>query len=164
MSNPKNETQAEKEVREYDELTAHFFLADPPDHQGHLKAVVKWVDENIEIHPACSHVTLFNFQITDNGYDERQFFSIKFGEFESGYRITFIRYNKKLKMLMPMFHSPLGAPGSYRAIDTSDDEEKAINFALNHISLSCLSKEMKMRDFNHAITVEIKTLEVYEQP
>jgi len=61
-------------------------------------------------------------------------FNILFGEFKCGRRINFsFGESGKVSMGMPMFHSPLGAPCSYGAVDISDAERKCVNHALNYI-------------------------------
>ncbi len=94
----------------------------------HIEEVHKWLEDNVKSYPSPKTLTLSEFDINweklsgsfllilDNISTER----LNFGLEDSG----------KVKYFLPMFHSPLGAPASYAAIDITNETECAILRAL----------------------------------
>jgi len=110
------------------------WLEKRPEIKQHIQEIRSWLKKNVEVHPVSQEITLYDFELEVPRQEIQGSFNLLFGEFKCGRRINFsFGENGKASMGMPMFHSPLGAPCSYSAIDISHTEEKAINHALNYI-------------------------------
>jgi len=127
------ELSSQEEVELYNKEQEDW-LNNHPEIKQHLQEIEAWLDKNVEKHPPCSEITLLNFELEVLRQEIQGSFALLFGEFKCGHRIRFsFGENGKVSMGMPMFHSPLGAPCSYGAIEVSHAEEKAVNHVLNYI-------------------------------
>ena len=91
----------------------------------HIERVGEWLDENVQVFPEPKTVTLSEF-------------SIDWDEFSGEFRLSLdsvvltgklkfgLEASGKTTFYMPMFHSPLGAPASYPAIEITDRTRSAI--------------------------------------
>jgi len=108
-------------------------LEDDPELKEHLKAVSEWLDENVVEYPEPEKVKLFNFKRTPNNYDswDERAFQVALDDTIIEDDIRFEANGaKNIRLYWPMFHSPLGAPCSYRAIEVTKDTVRAIEHAL----------------------------------
>lgn len=155
------ETDSERELREHQEELQCYLDANP-DLKRHIQQVHEWVDEHVEKHPICSSISLFDFHQSESGGAELGGFRIKFDDFESRCRISFSEEHGKLRMWRPMFHSPLGAPASFSAMQIDDNEERAINVALNKIFQLSGRDEKRIFQPDYYVTITIDTLFIGE--
>jgi len=98
--------------------------------QRHLEEVWAWLDENTASIPEPNSVTLFDFSV--NWVEWSGSFQIRFDDILYTDRFRFSEDGTgKVRVNLPMFVSPLGAPASYPAIEISDRTRQAIQRALD---------------------------------
>lgn len=93
--------------------------------KSHVERVKAWLEDNVQTFPEPAFVKLDDF-------------TVDWEEFSGEFRVAFdsVVLSKKLRFgldasgktafYVPMFHSPLGAPASYAAIDITEKTHKAI--------------------------------------
>lgn len=106
----------------------------PDDVRRHIEKVGVWLKENTLVYEDVKALTLHDFQMdwqknfgTFLVKFDAQACPMKFSVFIGG------AGNGTVSLQIPMFHSPLGAPYSYPAIDIADEVKAAIENALNDI-------------------------------
>lgn len=96
----------------------------------HIAQVKTWLDENVIHYPTPSKVTLCDFQLDwlkVTGTCVLEFDGTLIGNrFELS-----LGDNGRFKFSIPMFHSLLGVPASYAAVEFTDDTRNAINDGLS---------------------------------
>ena len=110
----------------------------------HIEEVRAWLDENVQVFTEPQSVTLSDFVVDWNEFsgDFRVFLDsaelpdkLRFGLNASG----------KTDFYLPMFHSPLGAPASYAAIELTPRTLEAIKQGLHktipHVMATGINKE-----------------------
>lgn len=95
-----------------------------------IKAVHAWLDKHVRVFEEPESVTLSDF-------------TVNWDEFSGNFRVTLdtvelptkLRFglatNGETKLHLPMFHSPLGAPSSYAALDLTPKTLAAIKQGLH---------------------------------
>ena len=114
----------------------------------HIEEVRAWLDENVQVFTEPQSVTLSDFVVDWNEFigDFRVFLDsvelpakLRFGLNASG----------KTDFYLPMFHSPLGAPASYAAIELTPKTLEAIKQGLHktipHVLGSGINKETGLK-------------------
>lgn len=93
--------------------------------QQHIDQVNQWLDENVQSYPTPKQVTLHSFQVN---WDQLSgSFKLCLDENELSDVLTFrVDQSGKTDFYLPKFHSPLGAPASYPAIELTQSTSKAI--------------------------------------
>jgi len=108
-------------------------FGDEPELNERLEAVSEWLNENVAEYPEPKKVKLFNFKRISNDndpWDERTF-QVALDDAILKENIKFeANGSKNIRLYWPMFHSPLGAPCSYRSIEVTADTVRAIEHAL----------------------------------
>jgi hypothetical protein len=100
-----------------------------PEHIEHIALVHAWLDENVIEYPTPAKVTLSDFQV--DWLNITGSFALALDEVHAPYRFKFaLGDNGRLRYFMPMFHSPLGAPASYGAVEFTDETRQAISEGL----------------------------------
>lgn len=91
----------------------------------HIEEVMQWLEENVEVFPEPEKVTLSEFSV--NWEDFSGEFRVAFDSVTLSEKLRFgLEVSGKTRFYLPMFHSPLGAPASYRAVEISDKTQAAI--------------------------------------
>lgn len=110
----------------------------PKTRKSHIDQVREWLKENVLTYENVTAVTLYSFDIPDpqtRGVYSGSF-KVKFDQQACPLKFTFSIGSDALgKPLFyaPVFHSPLGAPASYGAVEIPKEAEDAITTALNII-------------------------------
>ena len=105
---------------------------DELDTREHVKKVQEWLEENVESFPTPGTVTLSAFQIDADRYSGSFFVSLDGNKIPDRFRFG-LGSNGKPELFFPMFHSPLGAPASYAAVELTYKTETAIKNLLTEI-------------------------------
>ena len=93
--------------------------------EEHIKAVWKWLDENVQVFETPQSVTVSNFQIKTSRFSGS--FDVHLDDVKLSERFSFgLGAHGKPDLFFPMFHSPLGAPASYVAIELTPQTTSAI--------------------------------------
>ena len=101
-----------------------------PERIEHIAQVKAWLDENVIEYPTPAKVTLSDFQV--DWLNITGSFALALDEVQVPYRFKFaLGDNGRLRYFMPMFHSPLGAPASYGAVEFTDEARQAISEGLS---------------------------------
>lgn len=91
----------------------------------HIEEVMHWLEENVEVFPEPEKVTLSEFSV--NWEDFSGEFRVAFDSVVLSEKLRFgLEVSGKTRFYLPMFHSPLGAPASYSAVEISDKTHAAI--------------------------------------
>ncbi len=100
-----------------------------PHIEEHIKQVGEWLDKNVQKFAEPKTVTLFDFEVDWEEFSGS--FRLSLDNVVLKERIRFgLEASGKVIFYRPMFHSPLGAPCSYSAIDITPKTEVAITKAL----------------------------------
>lgn len=101
----------------------------PYSGSSHVQAVRDWLEDNVQVYPVPAAVTLRAFDIDWDCLTGE--FSILLDQVAVPERIRFaLDITGRPTIFMPMFHSPLGAPASYCAIELSLETHAAIQAGL----------------------------------
>ena len=93
--------------------------------RNHIEQVRQWLEKNVRHYPTPRKVTLSAFEI--DWYGASGSFRVDFDGVQLPERLTFgLEASGKTHFYEPMFHSPLGAPASYSAIEITHKTAKAI--------------------------------------
>ena len=108
-------------------------MATRPDHsKSHLERVREWLKENV-VTPATPH----QVTVSDIRFDWKRLrgsFVVALDNLVFQKRFSvWMEITGKPTFSPPMFHSPLGAPASYAAIDLDEKTNKAILKALEQV-------------------------------
>lgn len=92
-----------------------------PDHiKQHLEEIRIWLDENVTVYDDVRTVTLHTFEIDWEKLNGSFHIAVNGEECEMPFRFACLTATGKPEVYRPMFHSPLGAPASYAAINISE--------------------------------------------
>ena len=87
--------------------------------------VMQWLRDNVQVIPEPEAVTLSNFSVDWEDFSGD--FRISFDSVMLAEKMSFgLEATGKTVFYMPMFHSPLGVPASYSAIEITDKTQNAI--------------------------------------
>jgi hypothetical protein len=96
------------------------------------KQVSEWLKRNVKTYETPSEITLFNFSVDAVEYEGR--FSIKLDDLQVEGDFNFgLSGNGKPEIYFPIFHSPMGAPASYSAVELTHETKSAILGALAEV-------------------------------
>lgn len=98
----------------------------------HIEEVSRWVDENVVSYPTPRAVTLSEFEVDWEQMSGRFYVSLDGQRIEDPFRLS-LAQNGWIQFHPPMFHSPLGAPASYRAVELTEDTAQSLTKALRSI-------------------------------
>ena len=102
----------------------------PNNQSKHMLAVEQWLEDNVKIYHTPATVTLRAFDIDWSCLSGT--FSLLLDQVEVPDRFRFsLDIAGRSTFHMPMFHSPLGAPASYCAIELSTQTIAAIQLGLD---------------------------------
>ena len=97
--------------------------------QDHIKQVQQWLDKNVKVFATPDSVTLSAFRVESGRYSGS--FDVCLDGVRVPERFRFgLGSNGKPEVYFPMFHSPLGAPASYAAVELTGETGKAIKDVL----------------------------------
>ena len=92
-----------------------------PDHiKQHLEEIRAWLDKNVTVYDDVRNVTLHTFEIDWEKLNGSFRIAVNGEECEMPFRFACLTATGKPEVYRPMFHSPLGAPASYAAVDISE--------------------------------------------
>ncbi len=92
-----------------------------PEHiKQHLEEIRVWLDENVIVYDNVKSVTMHKFEIDWDKLNGLFCISVNGEECDMPFRFSCLTVTGKPEIYRPMFHSPLGAPASYTAIDISE--------------------------------------------
>ena len=110
----------------------------------HIQAVNKWLDDNVLVCETPTAVDISDFQLRPDSFSGS--FQVALDGVKLSDRFSFgLGGNGKPDLFFPMFHSPLGAPASYAAVELTSETALAIKRLLE----SALPK-MKALGYNRA--------------
>jgi len=91
----------------------------------HIEKVRQWLREHVQVFSDSHSVTLSEFDVDWNEF--RGEFCVSLDDTTISDKFSFfLEGSGKTTFHPPMFHSPLGAPASYAAVDISPETNKAI--------------------------------------
>ncbi len=94
-----------------------------------LAEIQQWLDDNVQSYPTPKTVTLSDFDI--NWEELSGSFQLGLDEHRLERRIRFsLDASGRTEFQFPMFHSPLGVPASYKAIELTEETQGAIRQGL----------------------------------
>lgn len=96
----------------------------------HIARVKVWLDENVIEYPTPAKVTLSNFQLDWQNVTGSFVLELDGALVGDRFELS-LGDNGRLKFSVPMFHSPLGAPASYAAVEFTVETRNAINDGLS---------------------------------
>ncbi len=100
--------------------------------KAHLKEVSDWLDANVQVIEAADRVTLRDFRW--DGEEDRTVAFVLGVERQGDHSCCFGGNDAgDLQLILPLFHSPLGAPASYRAVELAPEVELAVLTGLRTI-------------------------------
>jgi hypothetical protein len=94
-----------------------------------LENVDEWLEKNVQVFPEPKVITLSNFKKKDFGGE----FTLTLDSAALIDKISFDNWplnSTLIKIYLPMFHSPLGVPASYAAIEITDNTRNLIESTL----------------------------------
>jgi hypothetical protein len=101
----------------------------PDGIREHIELVRTWLDENVRVYPTPHEITLSEFQIDWDRLTGS--FRLAFDGELLMERLRFdLELSGWLRYRTPMFHSPLGAPASYPAVEFTNETRRAIDAGL----------------------------------
>lgn len=101
--------------------------------EEHIKAINAWLDEHVQKFAPKTSITLHSFEI--DWEELRGSFSVRFDDQECSDRFSFscTTITGWAEVYYPVFHSPLGAPASYGAVDISKEGDQALKQAIKEL-------------------------------
>ena len=92
----------------------------PENIRKHLKQIEAWLDENVTVYENVTLVTMHTFEIDWDKMNGSFFIMVDDQACDIRFHFYSLTATGKTEVNMPMFHSPLGAPASYAAIEISE--------------------------------------------
>ena len=98
-------------------------------HRDHIQAVQEWLEKNVRVYPTPSRISLRQIQLDSNTLRGEALLFV--GDTLPGEALT-LRMGDAgwLTFTSPLFHSPLGAPATYGAIELTDKTTQAVSAAI----------------------------------
>lgn len=103
----------------------------------HVEAVMLWLDDHVKTFHTPNAITLYDFHVNPSRYEGT--FRLKLDDFSLDHQILdepfsfTLGQNGKPNWYSPMFHSPLGAPASFAAVELSEITEQGIQTLLERV-------------------------------
>ncbi len=100
--------------------------------ESHIHAVNEWLKANIRVYPEPTHITLRQVQLNPKTLSGSALLLL--GNEITGESLS-LRMSETgwLTFSVPLFHSPLGAPASYAAIELTTNTQSAVNAAVRSL-------------------------------
>lgn len=97
--------------------------------RSHVQAVRAWLDEHVRVYPTPSHITLRQIELDRNELCGKAMLYL--GDASAGEELT-LRLSETgwLSFSLPLYHSPLGAPATYGAVELTARTERAVTAAV----------------------------------
>ena len=98
-------------------------------HSDHIQAVQAWLEKNVRVYPTPSRISLRQIQLDFNTLRGEALLFV--GDALPGEALT-LRMGDDgwLTFTPPLFHSPLGAPATYGAVELTDKTKQAVAAAV----------------------------------
>jgi len=95
--------------------------------ERNIERVKEWLDENVQVFPEPKSVTLSDFTVSWRKDDFSGSFRVSLDTNAITDKFQFhLQASGKTTFNPPIFHSPLGAPASYSAVELTDKTNRAI--------------------------------------
>ena len=102
------------------------------DIRNHIQEVMVWLSENVARPETPSTVTVFDVKFDWSRFSGSFLLALDELVLERRFGIR-VEMNGQFSFSTPMFHSPLGAPASYAAVEMSEETSTAVTSALHQI-------------------------------
>jgi hypothetical protein len=98
-------------------------------HRDHIQAVMEWLEKNVRVYPTPSRISIRQIRLDSNTLRGQALLFV--GDELTGEELT-LRMGDAgwLTFTPPLFHSPLGAPATYGAIELTDKTKQAVAAAV----------------------------------
>jgi len=98
-------------------------------HRDHIQAVMEWLEKNVRVYPTPSRISIRQIRLDSNTLRGEALLFV--GDALPGEALT-LRMGDAgwLTFTPPLFHSPLGAPATYGAIELTDNTTQAVSVAI----------------------------------
>ena len=98
-------------------------------HRDHIQAVMEWLEKNVRVYPTPSRISIRQIRLDSNTLRGQALLFV--GDELTGEELT-LRMGDAgwLTFTPPLFHSPLGAPATYGAIELTDKTTQAVSAAI----------------------------------
>ena len=121
----------DESIRRYDEQDKEWLdeMGEPFKRliERNIERVKEWLDENVQVFPEPKSVTLSDFTVSWRKDDFSGSFRVSIDEVTIKGRFDYhLQASGKTTFNPPIFHSPLGAPASYSAVELTDKTDRAI--------------------------------------
>ena len=98
-------------------------------HRDHIQAVREWLQKNVRVYPTPSTIALRHIRLDRKELRGEALLLI--GNALPGEELTlWMSESGRLTFSPPLFHSPLGAPATYGAIELTKNTEEAVAAAV----------------------------------
>lgn len=102
----------------------------PESVETHRQEIQQWLEDNVQSYSTPQRVTLKQFDV--NWQELSGVFSVELDGLQLPTKFRFqLEASGKTSVRLPMIHSPMGAPASYRAVEITEATEAAIAKALH---------------------------------
>jgi hypothetical protein len=107
-------------------------MQDDQSLESHVQAVNEWLKANIRVYPEPAHITLRQIQFNPKTLSGSALLVL--GNEVTGESLS-LRMSETgwLTFSVPLFHSPLGAPASYAAIELTTNTQSAVTAAVRSL-------------------------------
>lgn len=104
-------------------------MRDDQSLRSHVQAVEEWLHKNVRVYPTPSHITLRQIQLDRTKLSGKA--KLLLGDAENDEELT-LRMSETgwLTFSLPLFHSPLGAPATYGAIELTENTMQTVTSAI----------------------------------
>lgn len=97
--------------------------------RSHVQAVEEWLTKNVRVYPTPSHITLRQIHLDRTKLKGKA--ELLLGDAETSEELAlWMSETGWLTFSPPLFHSPLGAPATYGAIELTENTKQAITAAV----------------------------------
>lgn len=98
----------------------------------HIEAVRQWLEKNVRVYPTPASITLCHIALHPERFSGTA--TLLIGDEQLGEDLS-LRMDETgwLTCSLPMFHSPLGAPASYGAIEITEPAQRALSAAVRSL-------------------------------
>jgi hypothetical protein len=101
-------------------------------HREHIQAVRDWLQKNVRVYPTPSKITLRQIRLDRKELRGEELLLID--DALPGEELAlWMTESGRLTFSPPLFHSPLGAPATYGAIELSKNTEQAVTAAVQSL-------------------------------
>lgn len=104
-----------------------------PSLEEHLRQVEEWLDANVTVFRDVATVRMHSFAIDWEELKGAFSVSIDGIDYDEPLRFSCLTVTGKPEIYLPMFHSPLGAPASYAAVELPKEVHERLVLTLQEL-------------------------------